>query len=171
WTHLLNPADEDRIVRFETIRNDAQPVFLKRAGLDAPVLDFVVGIDDVHKLLALLGAYSAVNNEQCRVRLPDGQADADEHPRGEQAYAAIRLGIWKHPPNADAARGGIDLVVDEINRPVVRHPFFTLQTHQDRVLTLRGRLEFAGIPGPAKLQQRWLVHFEPHVDGIERHYG
>ena len=69
------------------------------------------------------------------MRLPDRQPDPHEHAGQQQAAAAgrqrIRQRILEDPADQDAARGRIDLVIDEVDDSLAGKAFFALQSHED----------------------------------------
>ena len=65
---------------------------------------------------------------------------------------------------------GIDLVVDEVDRPLVRKAVLALQRHGDRnSRALVGQLDLALVDRLASAQQGGLVHLEVGVHRVDRH--
>src|SRR5262249_43348800 len=61
---LLEPADEDAVVRRQPLDDLAQAVVLERPGRDPAVLDLVVLIDDVDELCPLVGADGPIDDQE-----------------------------------------------------------------------------------------------------------
>src|SRR5262249_35171536 len=91
--HLRQPANEEPVVGLEALGDHAQAALWKRPGRDPAWLELVLGVEHVDELEPLLGADGPVDDEEGRVRLADRQADADEHPRRQEADAAYRQRI------------------------------------------------------------------------------
>ena len=84
--------------------------------------------------------------------------------------ASLRLGVGKDTTHQDAARRGIDLVVDEVDGPLVREAVLALQPHEDGHLgTVFGHLDLPFVDRPAVAQQGGLVHLEVNVHRVHRH--
>ena len=100
-------------------------------------------IDHVDVLQSLVRADRPVDHQQRRVRLADRQPNPQKHPRRQQPHPLGQNGIREDAAHRDAARRGVDLVIDEVERPGVRETFFVLQSHQDGVFVGDGRLDLS----------------------------
>ena len=108
------------------------PSLSSEPGLDAAILDLALGIDHVDILQPLVRPDGAIDDQQGRMRLPDRQPDPHEHAGQQQRRpAAGRQRIIEDSPRQNAARGGIDLVVDEVDDPLAGKALFALQFHED----------------------------------------
>ena len=85
---LQKRAHDDPVLFFQPRRDDAQAVFLKRPGRNAPRLGLVLGVDHVEVLMTLVRLDGPINDEQRLVRLADGQPNPHEHARRQEADAA-----------------------------------------------------------------------------------
>ena len=104
-------------------------------GRDPAVLDLVLGVEHVDELQPLVRRHGPVDDQQRRVRLADRQADPHEHAGRQQPLAPFgRLGLGKTPRTRMLPVVGIDLVVHEVDRPLVREALLALQAHEDRHL-------------------------------------
>ena len=102
--------------------------------------------------------------------LADRQADPHEHARRQQPVAALQHGIGEDTAHQDAARRGVDLVVDEVDGPLVRVTLLALEPHEDGHLrAVLGQLDLALVDRPADAQQGGLVHLEIDVHRVHRH--
>ena len=91
-------------------------------------------------------------------------------PGDSSRWPPWQLGVRKDAAHQDAARGGIDLVVDEVDGPLVREALLALQAHEDGHLgTVLGHLELPFVDCPAVAQQGGLVHLEVDVHRVHRH--
>ena len=91
-------------------------------------VDLVLRVDDVHELLALIGADRAVIDQHGAIRVVAEQLDAREQAGREVAVLVVEGGA-----RADRAGARIDLVVDEHHRAAMRIVVLVRQAHQHRV--------------------------------------
>ena len=95
---LLQPADDDPVVRLQPLGDHAQAVLLERPGRDPAVLDLVLGVDHVDVLQPLVRADGPVDDQQRLVRLADRQADRGRTcPARAAGRLAGGLGFGKTP--------------------------------------------------------------------------
>ena len=80
-------------------------------------------------------------------------------------------GLSKTPARQNAARGRIDLVIDEVDDPLAGKALFALQSHEDGNLPAAVGLDQSRVDGPPHPQHRRFVDVDVGVHGIERNDG
>ena len=78
-------------------------------------------------------------------------------------------GVREYAAHRDAARRGVHLVVDEVDRRLVREAVLVLQPQQDREVSVRRRRDLAFRDRLADLQQGRFIHVEIDIHRVQRH--
>src|SRR5580658_4077037 len=112
--HALRTVHDDDIARLQALAHDAQTVD-HSSELDLAIFDFVIGSEQEHIFLALIGVHGAIVDQDRVVIVAPDELYAGEEPGGEQAVL-----VHEHGTRPDGAGLRIELVVDKIHRSRVR---------------------------------------------------
>src|SRR5438067_146911 len=100
---------------------------MERSQPDRAGGDFVLLVDDVENLLALIVVEGALANQESWMGKADGHSHAGEIPGGECLVL-----VWKHSSEPQGSGLGIDLVINEVHSSPVRETVLIGQPQQHR---------------------------------------
>src|SRR5437016_4215322 len=106
---------------------------MERSELDGARDYFVVFVDHIEDLATLIGVERSVVDQEGLVRSPDGKADA-----GEQAWKQDLVCVGEHAAQAYGAGLGIDLVIHEVDRSLMRETVLVGEPECHRVAAFAG---------------------------------
>src|SRR6185295_13880611 len=92
-----------------------------------PILGRTLVVDDVNKFLALVATERTLRNQDRFVRFANRHAEPYEQTGRQEPVLVRKLGA-----DPQGSRAGIDAVVAEIERPLVREILFVRQPDKDR---------------------------------------
>src|SRR5580692_4851933 len=108
--HPLRAVHDDYIAGLEALAHDAQAVN-HAAEFHLAVFDLIVGAEQQHVLLTLIGIHSAIIDQNGRIL----SAPQELHAR-KQARRELTVFVLQHRARANGAGLRIQLIVDEIDR-------------------------------------------------------
>src|SRR5205085_970488 len=124
-THPLDAVHNDPVLRLQALLNDLQAI-AEPPKVDVPAFGNVLVGDDVNELASLVGADSALGDQQGLVGIAHGDAHAGAH-----AGVQNSLGVAQLAAHLNRTGAAIDLVVGEINHARVRIALFTFEADHD----------------------------------------
>src|SRR4051812_25106711 len=98
----------------------------------SPPQRFVLLIDDIHISHILIRESGDFRNEQRLIAWTYRDAHSDELARSEHAHANGGLGIGKYTASLQGGRAEIELIVDEVYRPLMRITLFAFEPQEHR---------------------------------------
>src|SRR6266478_6777215 len=114
--HALGAVHHDHVSRLQSLAYDAQTLD-DAAEFHLAVLDLIVGAEQQHVLLVLIGVDGAILDQDGRIFAAHQQL----HPF-EQAGRELSVLVLQHGPRADRSGLRIELIVDEIEASGMREP-------------------------------------------------
>src|SRR5690606_19909421 len=161
---LLHAADDHRVAGLQALLDDAQAVG-HAPDHDVAALRLAFAVHDVDVLAVLVGEHGLVVDQRRLEAAAARQAHAGVQARGEAA-----VGVVQHGAGADGAGATVDLVVEEVDRALVREAGLVGQRdlHRQRALALAGALAGAGQLRVA--QEAAFVGVEVHMHLVQRYH-
>src|SRR5262249_20468727 len=131
--HLLQAVDDHPLARLQAVGDLAQAV-MECSEANGAGDDLVLLVDDVEDLLALVGVEGTIGDQQRPVASADGHTDT-----GEKAWEKVFLRVGEHAPHPYGASLRVDLVVHEVDGPLVGVALLVGQPQGDGVSAVAGR--------------------------------